>query len=89
LLRIAQTKGAISNKEMEIFAQPAPKMTDDDGLWERWIDQRIEAIRTVRNNLAAINQLPSRQGSSGGSMSPNAAAVPITDAQQDLLNKYK
>lgn len=89
LLRIAQTKGAISNKEMEIFAQPAPKMTDDDGLWERWIDQRIEAIRTVRNNLAAINQLPSRQGSSGGSVSPNAAAVPITDAQQDLLNKYK
>ena len=82
LIRIAQTKGAISNKEMEIFARPAPEMSDDDPIWERWINDRIEAIRTVRNNLARINGLQER-----GTYNPTSNFQP-TQQQVDLVGKY-
>ena len=32
MLRVAQTKGAISNKEMELFLAPAPNNWQDEGL---------------------------------------------------------
>lgn len=63
LLRIAQTKGAISNKEMEIFAKPAPTVElDQEGTWRRWIDEKRNAMRSVRNKLARRAGLPEVQG---------------------------
>ena len=82
LLRVAQTKGAISNKEMEIFAMPAPKMTDDDPVWEAWVNDRIEAIRSVRNKLAAQNNLPQR-----GAYNPTSNFQPSQE-QQSLVQQY-
>ena len=35
LLRVAQTKGAISNKEMELFLAPAPKDWQDEASLDR------------------------------------------------------
>ena len=40
LLRIAQTKGAISNKEMDLFLAPAPSLYDDESVWVQWITDR-------------------------------------------------
>ena len=40
LLRIAQTKGAISNKEMDLFLSPAPSLNDQESIWISWISDR-------------------------------------------------
>ena len=52
LLRIAQTKGAISNKEMDLFLAPAPSMYDQENVWRKWITDRQKALRAVRSRLA-------------------------------------
>ena len=53
LLRIAQTKGAISNKEMDLFLSPAPDDMKQENVWIAWIEQREEALRNVRRRLAS------------------------------------
>jgi len=82
LLRIAETKGAISNKEMEIFERPAPSMTADEQVWLQWVNDRIEAITTVRNNLARINGLQQRSVTS----TTNSG---LSEEDQNLINKYQ
>ena len=52
LLRIAQTKGAISNKEMDLFLSPAPDDMKQENVWIAWIEQREEALRNVRRRLS-------------------------------------
>lgn len=52
LLRIAQTKGAISNKEMELFLAPSPDMGDAEGVWIQWIQDRMQALNRVRNRMS-------------------------------------
>ena len=52
LLRIAQTKGAISNKEMDLFLSPAPDVYDQENVWESWIGERIKALQRVKSRLA-------------------------------------
>ena len=79
LVRVAETKGAISNKEMEIFARPAPSMTDDESVWEDWINERIEAIRSVRNKLAAQNGLAQRRA-----YSPQTNNAGISNTPPDI-----
>ena len=81
LLRIAQTKGAISNKEMDIFARPAPNMTDDESVWEDWINERIEAIQSVRNKLAVQNGLAQRRAYSPQTNNAGISNIP-TDIQE-------
>ena len=59
LLRVAETKGAISNKEMDLFLQPAPKNFQDEKIWVDWINERMVALRNVQNRLngnAVINE---------------------------------
>ena len=53
LLRIAQTKGAISNKEMDLFLSPAPDVTQQENVWIAWIEQRKKALRNVRRRLGS------------------------------------
>jgi hypothetical protein len=85
LLRVAQTKGAISNKEMDLFMSPAPSDMADEKVWIQWIKDRKEAIQRVRNRLAGGQTVdPSQQastsqinafGSSQTVVSPNVAAA--------------
>ena len=59
LLRVAETKGAISNKEMDLFLQPAPKNFQDEKIWVDWINERMVALRNVQNRLnnnAVLNE---------------------------------
>lgn len=53
MLRVAQTKGAISNKEMELFLAPAPSLSDQEDVWIAWISSRQEALRNIRSRLAS------------------------------------
>jgi len=61
LLRIAQTKGAISNKEMELFLAPSPSLNDQESVWLEWIDQRMRAVQLIRQRLANGVTLPAGQ----------------------------
>ena len=64
LLRIAQTKGAISNKEMDLFLAPSPDLNDQEIVWEQWINDRIEAMGRIRTRLSGGEQVdPSEQAS--------------------------
>ena len=63
LIRIAQTKGAISDREMKIFAEPAPKVDlDDESTWRTWIERKRDAMRSVRNKLAGRIGAAAQQG---------------------------
>lgn len=66
LMRIAQTKGAISNKEMDLFLQPAPSGFQDEKVWLDWIEAKEQALGAVlyrlQNNLRVqTGQRPSDQ----------------------------
>jgi len=64
LLRVAQTKGAISNKEMDLFMSPAPSNMADEKVWIKWIKDRKVAIQRVRQRLASGSTVdPSEQAS--------------------------
>ena len=58
LLRIAQTKGAISNKEMDLFMSPAPKVGfHDEEVWKRWINERKVALQRIKARLTGGRQV--------------------------------
>ena len=66
LMRIAQTKGAISNKEMDLFLQPAPSGYQDEKVWLDWIEQKERALAAVlyrlQNNIVVgSGQRPTAQ----------------------------
>jgi hypothetical protein len=68
LLRVAETKGAISNAEMKLFLDPAPKDWQDEAIWEQWIIDRMEALQRVQQRLSQggtvpLNQRPTNQTS--------------------------
>jgi hypothetical protein len=52
LLRTANTKGAISDKEMALFQSAVPSMNQSEEVWKAWITARRENIAVIRNRLA-------------------------------------
>lgn len=46
----AQTKGAITDREMEFFKQPIPQLTDDEGLWIAWLEPQLEVLKQLQQN---------------------------------------
>ena len=51
LIRIGQTKGAISDKEMGLFLSPAPTLNSQEGVWLKWIDEREAAAKKIRERI--------------------------------------
>lgn len=48
LLNTARTKGAISDKEMELFKSPIPSLSDDrEKVWKPYIEQRLPVIQKL------------------------------------------
>ena len=52
LISTAQTKGAISDREMALFAEPVPTLQDEERTWINWIEQRRDLLKTIRKRLA-------------------------------------
>jgi hypothetical protein len=52
LANIAQTKGAISEKEMDIFMSDQPAWTADEEIWRKWVTDYRDALLTMHTNLA-------------------------------------
>ena len=46
----AQTKGAITDREMEFFKKPIPQITDDEGLWIAWLEPQLEILKQLQQN---------------------------------------
>ena len=67
LLRIGQTKGAISNKEMDLFLKPAPSITDDEQKWLDWISGKEQAAAAVLNRIQTNTKVDPKNRPSAGS----------------------
>ena len=92
LMAIAQTKGAISNKEMDLFLSPTPTNFDDEQVWIDWINQRKQAMMRVRDRLSQgitvadpasetqVQMFNNQMGQGGGSG--------LSADDEALLNKY-
>lgn len=52
LANIAQTKGAISEKEMEIFMSDQPAWTASEDIWRKWVTDYRNALLVMNTNLA-------------------------------------
>jgi len=52
LANIAQTKGAISEKEMDIFMSDQPAWTADEEIWRKWVTDYRDALLVMHTNLA-------------------------------------
>lgn len=48
LLKTAQTKGAISNQEMDLFKSPMPQPWADPKVWEEKAKARLEVLRKIK-----------------------------------------
>lgn len=51
LLNTANTKGAISDKEMALFQSSVPTMSMDEDVWKSWLKARIENLKQVQTRL--------------------------------------
>jgi len=84
LSQISRTKGAISNKEMEIFASPVPWDYADEEIWRNWVKDYAEALRVMNINLQGGRTVGNySDGSSSSSFDPPNAATP-TGSNNDL-----
>lgn len=78
LLRTAETKGAISDREMALFESPLPDVTEDEGVWIQYLQDRMDVIRKVLAANGLDNQ--STQSSSNRARANNSA---VTDEDLD------
>ena len=76
LLRVAETKGAISNKEMDLFLEPAPTNFKDEQIWVDWINERMVALRNVQNRLNG-GQVLNQSDQSYGYRAPTSNYKPV------------
>lgn len=76
LLRVAHTKGAISNAEMKLFLSPAPKNWQDEKIWESWLLERVDALEKVQARLQNGQQVPDDM------KGPNVAATRASMASE-------
>ena len=57
----AQTKGAITDREMALFQTPVPKLTEDETVWIMWINERLEILKQLQAN-GITNEAAKMQG---------------------------
>ena len=90
LLRVAQTKGAISNKEMDLFMSPAPQDTQDEQVWIDWIKDRQVALRDIRRRLSTGETVGDRASSAQVDefSQQGQGDIGLSQDDQSLVNKY-
>lgn len=84
LANIARTKGAISEKEMEIFMSDQPAWYAEEKIWRKWVEDYIAALKVMNTNLA--NGTTVKDGASlpttktGTTTAPNQSTLDEADA---------
>ena len=85
LISIAQTKGAISDKEMAVFERPMPSIAmDQEKTWLAWIKERRDTTARIRNRLANGTTV-----SSSPALSNPQAPTKYTPEEQAIIDQYK
>ena len=81
LARVAETKGAISEKEMEIFESDQPSFYASEDVWREWVTNYIRALKIMNTNLST-GQTPYKNGGGGGSTGSGADADTLNAARK-------
>lgn len=81
LKNVAETKGAISNREMDLFLSPMPKLgVDQESVWISWLEMQSGLTKVLNNRLK------------GAQLSDGTLASKIADDQKldsDLQALYQ
>tara|TARA_B100000902_G_scaffold346415_1_gene353083 strand:- start:705 stop:2282 length:1578 start_codon:yes stop_codon:yes gene_type:complete len=85
LIRIGQTKGAISDKEMGLFLSPAPTLNDQEDVWLKWIDERESAAKKIRDRIKTGKRAENPATDSQVNSFTGSSSQEEDDA---LINKY-
>ena len=72
LLYTAQTKGAITDREMAMFRAPIPRITDDEAVWIAWLEPRAAVLNQLANN--GISNAARAAGAAPTAPAPAASA---------------
>ena len=82
LKNVAETKGAISDREMTLFLSPMPTMTDSEEVWIDWM--------TMQRNLASVlnTRLSGAMNADGTMSSPTASDQALSAELQAYADKY-
>lgn len=76
LQKIAQTKGAISDREMKLFLKPTPKLWMDEGVWKLYLQIEVETAKIINGRLA-------------GAKNADGTLVNRIDADREMDSKLK
>jgi len=88
LLRVAETKGAISNAEMKLFLSPAPKNFQDERVWVDWLNERMSALQRVQGRLQGGVELGAGERANQFGTYGNEGSFTVSPAQQAAMDKY-
>jgi hypothetical protein len=78
LSNVARTKGAISEKEMEIFASDQPSKLAGETIWANWVRDYAEALRVMNVRM--------RGGSTTGTYSDGSMSGSFTAPSSESFN---
>lgn len=87
------TKGAISDKEMALFAEDSPTMDMQEGVWVDFITRRRDVLRRVvyrlKNNIRVDPKTGIEYSADRQEIAPTTNAAPqYSQEDMDTLNKY-
>ena len=84
----AQTKGAITDREMALFAKPVPQLTDDEQMWIDWLEPQLAVLKQLQQN-GITDEAAKQQGitpSNSGSTSEPTVDQSVIDAANAIIN---
>ena len=87
LRNTAKTKGAITDKEMNLFKKPQPKMTEGEAKWKVWIQDRRDALARIHNRLQNNIRVDYRTGAIINAAGVNRPSA-YSPYEQAAIDKY-
>lgn len=87
LRNTAKTKGAITDREMALFKEPQPKMTQGEGKWREYIKDRRDALARIHNRLRNNIRVDYNTGAQINAAGVNRPSV-YSPSEQAALDKY-
>ena len=86
--RVAQTKGAISNAEMQLFASQAPTLDSNDVVWKAWLDRQLLLQKKILNRLQNGIQVDPDAPLDADLADPNTSTVDqsVIDEANSIVN---
>ena len=86
--RVAQTKGAISNAAMQLFASQAPTLDSNDVVWKAWLDRQLLLQKKILNRLQNGIQIDPNAPLDADLADPNTSTVDqsVIDEANAVIN---